>query len=153
MWRVKLSRSNPYQADVVPDVTSQVTSEEKIPASRIAAGIPNFIKVLDYTTFSAEYAMKDGDLVVHFYPTDVTKGIWTREFAWILDRVAQDHFRATAPRLQAKFTEEVNSWWLRARGYSHIVNIKAFVDKFFELIDQALEADALQGSTRGQASQ
>jgi len=148
-----LSRLNQDQANVVHDVERQVTSEERIPASRIAAGVPNFTKVLDYTTFNAEYAMKDGDLVVHFYPTDLTKDIWTREFAWILDRVAQDHFRATAPRLQAKFTEEVNSWWLRARGYSHIVNIKSFVDKFFELIDQALEADVLQRSGRGPASQ
>ena len=150
---MKLSRLNQDQANVVHDVERQVTSEERIPASRIAAGVPNFTKVLDYTTFNAEYAMKDGDLVVHFYPTDLTKDIWTREFAWILDRVAQDHFRATAPRLQAKFTEEVNSWWLRARGYSHIVNIKSFVDKFFELIDQALEADVLQRSGRGPASQ
>lgn len=147
-----MSRSNPLQGETRPNVELQVTSEEKIPVSRLAAGIPNFIKVLDYTTFNAEYAMKDGDLVIHFYPTDVTKGIWTKEFAWVLDRVAQDHFRATAPRLQAKYTEEVNSWWFRARGYDHVVSLKTFVDRFFELIDQALEADALPGSTHGQAS-
>ena len=29
-----------------------------------------FTRVLDYTTFAAEFAIKDGDLVFHFFVTD-----------------------------------------------------------------------------------
>ena len=145
-------KPSPIPDELTPGI-NQVKAESDIQMGRIMRGVPDFIKVEDYTTFLAEYAMKDGDIVIHFYPTEQIQGVWTAEFAWVLDRVAQDHFRDTAPRLQAKFTEEMNSWWFRARGYSHIIDLKSFMTQFFDKLDHDLESDALLGRTRGQASQ
>lgn len=121
------------------DMKSQVVEADTFSGPRIRDGVPEFTKVEDYTTFKAEYTMKDGDLVIHFFPGE-NKLVWKSIFAEVLDRVAQEHFKATAPRLQAKFTEEMNSWWFRARGYDHLVDFNAFVSRFFDLLDASLEA-------------
>jgi hypothetical protein len=110
-----------------------------MPVRRIASGVPVFTRVEDYTTFIAEHTMKDDDLVIHFYPTEESNSYWTSRFPEVLDRVAQAYFRATSPRLQAKFTHEVNSWWFRARGYSHIPDMNGFISGFFDALDQGLE--------------
>lgn len=120
--------------------------KDKFALGSIAKGVPNFIKETGYTTFLAEHVMRDGNLVFHFfYPTDLklhpdrARVYWERSFAVALDEVAQRVFQATAPRLQAKYTEEMKSWWFRACSYDHIIDVQGFVRQFFDELDTALE--------------
>lgn len=111
-----------------------------------AVEAPDFKKVEDFTTFRAEYAIRGSDLVMHFFVTpEVEKNVkgkkyWLELFPTCLDPVAQQHFEATAPRLEAQYTEMVNSWWLRARGYDHLLDVDAFVSTFLTKLDASLEA-------------
>jgi hypothetical protein len=114
--------------------------------SAIANAVPKFIPVEEYTTFRAEYVLQDGNIVIHFFlPTDFrgSKGdYWAIQFPKALDATAQHCFQATRPRLQAKYTEELESWWLRALSYEHIIDLRAFLYAFFDLLDATLEARA-----------
>lgn len=104
--------------------------------------IIQFTKVNDYTTFDSEWAMVDDNIVFHFFmPTShrVTEPYWLEVFAAALNEVAQSHFDATLPRLQAKYTEEVKSWWFKAQGYGHILDLPAYIDKFLESLDAKLD--------------
>lgn len=119
---------------------------EAFRADDIAAGVPKFTKVDEYTTFAAEWVLQNGNIIVHFFlPSDFERGAqskrvyWTMLFPIALDYVAQEVFAATAPRLQAKYTEELNSWWFRANKYDHIIDLKAFLRKFFDSLDAELE--------------
>jgi hypothetical protein len=111
--------------------------------TRLTAGvIPlRFIQVGDYTTFLAEYTMDGDDYVVHFFPTEEHKDVayWRNTFPSALDAVAQDHFQAKPPKLRAAFTEEMNSWWLRADDYGHVVDKDKFIHRFLDRLDQALD--------------
>lgn len=125
-------------------LTEQV--QDNFSTKAISDGVPKFDTVSDYTTFTAEYTLKDKDIVVHFFlPKDFRRSgqaahvYWTTTFAVALDSVAQEVFQATQPRLQAKYTEELNSWWLRARGYDHLIDTRKFMEKFFERLDEELE--------------
>jgi hypothetical protein len=64
---------------------------------------------------------------------------WLTDFAMALNDVAQKHFNATYPRLQAKYTEELKSWWLRAQGFGHVIDYDALVHRFLELMDARLD--------------
>lgn len=64
---------------------------------------------------------------------------WTELFPKYLNEVAQEHFEATYPRLQAKYTEELKSWWVLAQGYGHILDPERFVYLFLEKMDSRLE--------------
>lgn len=104
--------------------------------------VPSFTAVNDYTTFFAEYDLIDGNVVIHFYPpkdTKVTKEYWMVKFAESLDATAQEHFQATKPRLAAKYTEELGSWWFKAQGFGHIIDIDQYLMRFFEKLDAALD--------------
>lgn len=121
-------------------------AQDNFSTKSIADGVPKFQSVTDYNTFLAEYTLKDGDIVIHFFlPKDFRKSgqaaliYWTTTFAVALDYVAQEVFQATQPRLQAKYTEELNSWWLRARSYDHLINLQQFMGSFFERLDEELE--------------
>jgi hypothetical protein len=125
-------------------LTEQV--QDNFSTKSIADGIPKFTSVDDYTTFRAEYTLKDKDIVVHFFlPQDFRRTgqaavtYWTSTFAVALDSVAQECFQATQPRLQAKYTEELKSWWLRARGYDHLIDVSKFMERFFDRLDEELE--------------
>jgi hypothetical protein len=64
---------------------------------------------------------------------------WLNMFPTALNEVAQEHFKATSPRLVAKYTEELKSWWLRARGYDHLIDLDGFMGSFAEKLDRRLE--------------
>lgn len=102
----------------------------------IASSIPNFTKVR-YDTFVAEYNLDNDNVVVHFFlpKRRVTERYWKSMFADALNDVGQDHFQATAPRLVARYTEELHSWWFRAQGYGHIIDLETFVENFFVKLD------------------
>lgn len=113
--------------------------------SKIGIGpgaVPAFKAVNDYTTFFAEYDLIDGNVVIHFYPpkgVEVTREYWMVRFAEALDATAQEHFQATKPRLAAKYTEELGSWWFRAQGFGHLIDLDQYLVKFFEKLDAALD--------------
>lgn len=78
-----------------------------------------------YQNFHVEYAADDGNLVVHFFvhpdtirtwPEVAVESWWQNAFASTLSDVAQDYFKATVPRIMAKYTMETASWWFKARG-------------------------------------
>lgn len=110
--------------------------------------IPKFTQVKDYTTFRAEHAIIDDDVVIHFFKPDqvkVSDDYWKVQFADALSTVAQVHFQAAYPRLAAKFTEDdgignkIDSWWFRARNYVHILNIDHYLEKFFDALDTVMD--------------
>ena len=104
-----------------------------------------FTKVTEYTTFDAEYAYVDNDIVFHFFlPDDVShlQGVqeyWKNAFPAALDKVSQEHWDATYPRLQAAFTEELNSWWMRCFGFAQVGNPEARIKKFFDKLDKQID--------------
>ena len=105
----------------------------------------SFTRVEDYTTFVAEYAVEDEDIILHFYPTkemshekELDRRYWLQLFPTVLDPVARTFFSADFPRLKACFVPEMGSWWLRAYGLAGLSpsdRVSRFLDKF----DTALE--------------
>lgn len=104
-----------------------------------------FTKVEEYTTFTAEYAFVGDDIVFHFFlPDDVShlqgaQDYWQSRFPAALDKCAQEHWEVTYPRLQAAFTEEVNSWWLRCFGFANVGNPESRVRKFLSKLDKQID--------------
>jgi hypothetical protein len=113
----------------------------------LSKAVPKFTKIEDFTSFLAEYAMIGSDLVMHFYGTEEHPNdggaegeqYWKVHFPSCLELVGQDHFQATKPRLIAKYTKEMRSWFLKAQGYDHLTDIDEFVRKFCTKLDAALE--------------
>ena len=114
----------------------------------ISNAVINFTKVKDYTTFVAEYAMVGEDLVFHFFLTPEmdrepkdgpVAAYWMVKFPKVLDTSAKKYFEAKSPRLVAKYTPEMQSWWMKAQGYSDRIDPDAFAKKFLEQLDGDLE--------------
>jgi hypothetical protein len=99
---------------------------------------------IDYPTFRAEYAWKDDDLIYHFFrPENVTDRVWIAEFPIHLDAAARAFFRAELPRLRAAYSDEMDSWWLRACDYLLGVDPVAFPVRFLDKMDHALRTRTL----------
>jgi hypothetical protein len=118
------------------------------PATGAGVTAITFTKSEEFTTFIAEYTIKDDDLVFHFFltpeldkePKDGPVAVyWMRTFPLTLDKAAQNFFRATAPRLQAKYTVELQSWWLRAQGFGTNLDPDALAMRFLHELDKALD--------------
>jgi len=128
------------------DAVSMLHNAPKV-ISGVAAGVPRFNRVDEFTTFLAEYAMVGSDLVMHFFGTEEHPNngskeadqYWKVHFPSCLDQVGQEHFQATAPRLVAKYTEEMKSWFLKAQGYDHLTSTESFVMLFCRKLDSMLE--------------
>ncbi len=109
-------------------------------------------EVKSYSMFRTEYMLNDRDLIVHFFlPSTVTEDSaqqyrdwWLNDFPSKMDEVAQEHFNAGPPRLSAKYTEEVASWWFRAQGYDHLLNPLGFLERFFEALNASLVGEQEQ---------
>lgn len=114
----------------------------------ITKAVPKFEKVT-YSSFKAEHALDGGSVIIHFFlPTrKVTEVYWKQLFAEGLNEVAQEHFQATAPRLVAKYTEELHSWWFKAQGYDHIIDLARFLADFFGKLERHM-APILQTQSR-----
>lgn len=108
----------------------------------LADAVVRFTQVTDFTTFNAEYTLKENDLIIHFFLPPDLKGpsdYWTLHFPKALDFIARSYFEAEAPRLQAKYTPELSSWWFKACGYDHIIDLADFVDQFLSQLDESLD--------------
>jgi hypothetical protein len=101
-----------------------------------------FIKDESYTTFRAEHAFEDEDIVFHFFKTAEcpAKGYWDDVFPNTMSDVAQAVFQAGFPRLKAAWTQEVESWWLRCNGFANEGLPEERIKRFYSELDQALEA-------------
>ena len=100
-----------------------------------------------HSHFHVEYALAGDDFVVHFFVhPDALKywsegdleRWWQNDFATTLSNVAQQYFKATQPRIQAKYTVETASWWFKAQGYGHLLAPLDFLRAFFVLLDGSL---------------
>lgn len=129
----------------------------------VPGAVPQFTKVEGYTTFLAEYADVNGSFVIHFFPpreayVTTSSGIkvsqdyllwWQRRFPEVLSPTAEEHFKTTYPTLAAQYIPEMQSWWMRAGGFAKRLGASDFVEAFFALLDQRLDAasSASVGST------
>jgi len=99
-----------------------------------------------HENFRAEYALVNEDLIVHFFlpesvdPSQASayRNWWYTDFAKIMSEEAQAYFGAEYPRIMAKYTEEVASWWLKAQGYDHLLDPLAYLQRFFAQLDARL---------------
>lgn len=119
-------------------------------------GVPKPVEFLevDMRYFRAEYTPEGRDIIVHFFVSETLRAQWhvdTIERWWLnafpqaLSAVAQEHFNATVPRIMAKYTPEVASWWFKAQGFDYLLDREAFLRAFFALLDETLHASLLQG--------
>jgi len=134
----------------IPEQEAKVWGKEGMMAPE-----PVFFKQLDYNFFRVEHRMETDrqgvqNLVVHFFlPTTVDpdkahglRNWWLVDFPKALDVTARTYFEADAPRLVAKYTKEVASWWFKARGYGHLLDPDEFLHAFFVQLDDTLLAQA-----------
>ena len=103
----------------------------------------NFIKDTTPASFIAEHAVEETDIIYHFFPPQhgILTTLWKQTFPECLEKVAVDFFGAGTPRLRAAYTEEVNSWWLRAYGFASIGDPALRSKKLYELLDQAFSKE------------
>jgi len=125
-----------------PEATAKLQAEGDLPVLPL-----QFIPITEYTTFRAELAIADGDLIFHFYVTaevNVRQAptplkYWMELFPAVLESMAKTYFNADFPRLKAAYTEEHASWWFRAFGFGHVLDPHKFAYDFLEKLDAALD--------------
>lgn len=128
----------------------------------INQAVVRFTQVDDFTTFKAEYSWVEGDIIIHFFITSEMKKLntteeggpaikqyWLHTFPLALDRALKEYFQADTPRVQAKYTPELASWWVRAQNYGDRIDPDLFVVSFFEALDQALESSETPSGSPG----
>lgn len=106
-----------------------------------------FKEVHDYTTFLCQYAIKDDDLIFQFFVTNEMKAnngpelktYWLESFPLELNLVAKEFFNADKPRLTAKYTEELASWWFKAQKFAIRIDPEGFAEEFLMALDAALD--------------
>ena len=72
------------------------------------------------------------------------KRYWLQIFPQLLDQVACDYFKSGPERLSAIYTEELMSWFLKAKGFGMSLDTDTLATKFLNKFDQALEATKLK---------
>jgi hypothetical protein len=63
---------------------------------------------------------------------------WCGTFPDVLSSVAQEFFEVEYPRVVAKYTEEVASWWFAARGFASSMDPQKLLEVFLQKMDSAL---------------
>jgi len=122
--------------------TLQTAAKEEWASNTISEAVPAF-KVENFPNFDAHYALKDGAIIIHFYlPANYkgAAGYWKKTFPDALSNIAPEYFQATAPRLVAAYTEELRSWWLRAKNYDHLLDLDGFILGFFQELDNEIDS-------------
>lgn len=115
--------------------------------SDVVSWEPMEFEQVTFNNFHVEYAIVDGNFVVHFfvhpeaiqhYRESDLQNWWQKDFAIAMSNVAQEHFKATKPRIMAKYTMETASWWFKAQGYGHLLDPMAFLHEFFGRLDETV---------------
>jgi hypothetical protein len=120
------------------------TTTDRIEAEPAHAPEPIvFTRARGLVSFDAEYAIAEGDLIVHFYPgaRGQRGSWWTQRFPAALEAVATTYFQAGPPRLRAAHIQDfgIDSWWLRARGFGLVLDPDALVRGFLGQLERALD--------------
>ena len=124
-------------------------------AQSIPGAIPEF-KDSNRYSFKAKWAVISEDIQIQFFlpkhaNTDTPRAAeawqeyWLKKFAAKLDATARKYFDADAPRLLAKYTPELASWWFKAQGFGHMLDVSGYVECFLYLLDATLKTKE-QGS-------
>ena len=122
-------------------------------APAMPVDVQQFTQVAAYTTFFAEFTIKGGDLIFHFFQTaeNPATRYWKDLFPQALDRTARDFFRAERPTLEASYVEGVNkadagpedppltSWWLIAHGFGRTPDPRLLAESYLHQLDHALD--------------
>lgn len=124
---------------------------EPIEAAKIRDAVIT-LKPVVMDSFRVEYAVKGDDLIFHFYippraeQTFNQKGAKQAWLDYFLNRfkdklviVLQEYFECGAPRLQAMYTEEIASWFIKAQGFGNSADPDLLCRRFFEKLDAALQ--------------
>ncbi len=125
-------------------------------AQSLPGAIPEF-KDSNRYSFKAKWSVIGEDIQIQFFlpkhaklddqrAAEAWQDYWLKKFAFTLDLVARRYFEADSPRLLAKYTPELASWWFKAQGFAHMLNPEAYVDGFLDLLDATLNAKE-QGSS------
>ena len=148
------------QSERYVKVAEVTDSREVVGAVHGDLPLPPPIQFDDVTLahFRAEYALQDRDITIHFFLTEKPEGgaipgvlplwssttqqalenWWLSAFPLALSREAKEYFGAESPRIMAKYTGELASWWFKAQGYDYLLDWKGFVLGFLKKLDQSL---------------
>jgi hypothetical protein len=143
--------------DVDPRVIPGLLSREReYTSTEVGEAVPKFEEV-QYNSFIAKHGVVGRDLVVQFFlPKSGEEALrtgdtrlqrqweffWLERFRDLLSPVAKEYFRLEYPQLQAKYTEELASWWFRARGLGETVAPLVLAEGFERQLDAALTVQA-----------
>lgn len=125
-------------------------TQQPFDAGTMKQGIPDF-EESDRYSFKAKWSVIGEDIQIQFFlpkqaKTDTPRAAeawqeyWLTTFAAKLDKVARKYFEADVPRLQAKYTPELASWWFKAQGFAHMLDPKQYVEDFLDLLNAELNA-------------
>ena len=140
--KVEKRMSEPNVAEerkITTDILSADVGEKEV--------VPRKLLRSELSKFTVEYALVDRDLVFHFFRPEakeqepiMSDAYWKITFPSVLDVVAQKHFNAGQDRLSAEFISDFNldSCYLQARGYDHILDLEGYVEKFYRLLEEGL---------------
>lgn len=118
-------------------------------AQSLPGAIPEF-KDSNRYSFRAKWAVIGEDIQIQFFlpkhakldeprAAEAWQDYWLKQFAAKLDVVARRYFDADAPRLLAKYTPELASWWFKAQGFAHMLDPSKYVEDFLDLLDTTLK--------------
>jgi hypothetical protein len=112
--------------------------------------VPKFVQ-WQGRAMDAEFTIQGSDIIFHFFhkdmpgdkpvreavirPESMTVPKWQEAFPTLLDESARNYFRAEYPRLMARFTGELQSWWLKAQGFGLALAPAALAEGYLELLD------------------
>lgn len=143
----------PIHPEEARKLAMDVASQSCISANSVAKGVPEFTKEA-FFSFRAEHTLIEDNLVIHFFVPKhaelCIKGdnnpaerqwmdYWLKVFPVKLDVVARKYFDAEYPRLQAKYTPEMASWWFRAQNYGRLLSPTQFTHQFLEELNTSLQ--------------
>ncbi|MFA5436040.1 MAG: hypothetical protein WC372_08395 [Candidatus Neomarinimicrobiota bacterium] len=138
--QVTLGEIPPEQATSL--LHQEVQREHNV--AEVENAVPKFEEKV-YRYFTAKHGVVGADLVVQFFlpkeaeaaakKGDATaqrrwESFWLETFRDQLSPVAQSYFHTDYPHIVAKYTEELASWWFRARGFGETMDPKALAEGF-----------------------
>lgn len=117
-------------------------------ADSLPNAIPEF-KDSNRYSFKAKWSVIGEDIQIQFYlpkhaklddqrAAEAWQDYWLKKFAATLDASARKYFDADSPRLLAKYTPEMASWWFKAQGFAHMLDPEAYVEGFLDLLNEQL---------------
>lgn len=111
---------------------------QALPSEMKAVGIE--FEQFECPDFRAEFTLKGDDLVFHFFFKSSTMNWWKYEFPKFMEAIAKQHFNADYPQLVAAYSEELESWWLRAANQNVRFDPMGFARRYCQVLQHAIES-------------